>query len=430
MSTAPIHCAVADARTATELGNFGARMPVVTLALKRLLEKPALADAPRLLPSIAHVSDKKELGLADILMIGGGVLLDKYSNAEKVIKELAGKDATDGEAAGLDYDLHQAPVKWRSVLITFHMEVKATTDADRKEEAEHGLTMRDRVKQFAEMYGHAPEPSQYCVGIYAKNLEKAALSYPFDGGCDYRRSTPASGRRSTEDGASQKLTLSTGADVAAALKRKVTTLVLLHSDAPIDGAGFACDGYGARNGKTYWLTLKEAKAFEAKLKKMDKLSVSEATAIADWLEERLEELTNPPRLESLAAALMHTLDAFEARLIGKADAAEAVAEARKVAAAATAAKSPKAPKAPKGPKSPKGPNPPKVSPAGPSTALTPAKRPAEGEGEKLERLDTGNPLGPPCRKFQIGKCSGKCRFSHVTGAVEGTATEAATEDGA
>jgi len=30
----------------------------------------------------------------------------------------------------------------------------------------------------------------------------------------------------------------------------------------------------------------------------------------------------------------------------------------------------------------------------------------------LERMEGGNPAGPPCRNFASGTCNGKCRYSH------------------
>ena len=45
-----------------------------------------------------------------------------------------------------------------------------------------------------------------------------------------------------------------------------------------------------------------------------------------------------------------------------------------------------------------------------------AKKPkADGKKKQtdgLERMDGGNPAGPPCRNFVKGTCNGPCRFSH------------------
>ena len=45
-----------------------------------------------------------------------------------------------------------------------------------------------------------------------------------------------------------------------------------------------------------------------------------------------------------------------------------------------------------------------------------AKKPkADGKKKQtdgLERMDGGNPAGPPCRNFAKGTCNGPCRFSH------------------
>jgi hypothetical protein len=34
------------------------------------------------------------------------------------------------------------------------------------------------------------------------------------------------------------------------------------------------------------------------------------------------------------------------------------------------------------------------------------------KGDLLERMEGGNPDGPPCRNFANGTCNGKCRYSH------------------
>ena len=61
------------------------------------------------------MASKACLGLSDILMLGGGVLLlgDKYQNAEKVVNELAG--GKDEATAKQDKTLHRNPLTWRQL---------------------------------------------------------------------------------------------------------------------------------------------------------------------------------------------------------------------------------------------------------------------------------------------------------------------------
>ena len=105
--------AVSDMRTEDELDHFTADMPLVSAGLKGILELDELLPAVRLLPAIAHVSGLTQLTISDILMVGGGCLLDKYSMSEKVLQELAGKTIADGTNRQLDYDLHSNLLKHR-----------------------------------------------------------------------------------------------------------------------------------------------------------------------------------------------------------------------------------------------------------------------------------------------------------------------------
>ena len=84
------HFAVADVRTPAELALFSHPMPLVTAAVKRMIETEHGRDAARLLPAISKVHGKPSLNLADLVYIGGGALIDTYKNIDKVMALLAG----------------------------------------------------------------------------------------------------------------------------------------------------------------------------------------------------------------------------------------------------------------------------------------------------------------------------------------------------
>jgi len=67
---------VDDARTAAELTAYGAPMPTVSTVVKRHLEKPELKEMARLLPGFADSIGKKHIDAQDVLVAGGGALLD------------------------------------------------------------------------------------------------------------------------------------------------------------------------------------------------------------------------------------------------------------------------------------------------------------------------------------------------------------------
>ena len=116
------HFAVADVRTPAELALFSHPMPLVTAAVKRMLETEHGREAARLLPIISKVHGKPSLNLADLVYIGGGALIDTYKNIDKVMALLAGSGVADGTAQGLDHALHAQYAKWRQVLLVTHRE--------------------------------------------------------------------------------------------------------------------------------------------------------------------------------------------------------------------------------------------------------------------------------------------------------------------
>ena len=408
--------AVSDMRTEEELDHFTADMPLVSAGLKGILELDELLPAVRLLPAIAHVSGLTQLTISDILMVGGGCLLDKYSMSEKVLQELAGKTIADGTNRQLDYDLHSNLLKHRHMLICLHRECVAVEKEDRIEKA-GTLSMAKQLDSFSATHHFELEPKQYSTGMYAKALFKAGLGYVYDDRTDWRRATPASGRRITvEDDGTAKLaaaaTLSSGADVRNCLVRKMYTVLLIHGEADLTGKGFRTEQYGTRGTTVHWITLADILAFEKATKDMAKLSTADATIEADWLEGKLAEQVNGTAKMTLACALGYKLPAFESRLNvaeGKAAAATRKTDQKRQLSPGEKSKAEKkkeqkkqkraAAKARKA-----------ALTAKPGPGAVTAVKP--GNGTPLKRMVGGNPAGPPCRNFESGKCTGPCRFSH------------------
>lgn len=112
-----------DPRTKEELAAFGHPMPKVTLELKRLLNSGVFT---RLLPAISKLCGKDELDLEDIVMMCGGILVETgrkdsgYSNADKVLKMMVGKNKDEGRKDQLDYMLHDKYEMWRSRFTDLH----------------------------------------------------------------------------------------------------------------------------------------------------------------------------------------------------------------------------------------------------------------------------------------------------------------------
>jgi hypothetical protein len=115
-----------------------------------------------------------------------------------------------------------------------------------------------------------------------------------------------------------------------------------------------------------------------------------------------------PFLRTLACALGENSDVFEARIDSRVVAATPPATKReKLDAGPPSAPSKKQKKA--------------AAKAAKLAAEAQAGKKSEGKKEKddekkvkagLDRMDGGNPAGPPCRNYAKGTCVGKCRFSH------------------
>ena len=416
---ASVYCSVDDPRTAAELANFPAAMPQVSVALKRVLEMNELTAATRLLPAISYVTSKKKLELIDIMTLGGGVLIDKYSAAEKVLWELAGKNQAEGATAKLDHDLWANFVKWRQLLISLHMEVTTRSKVVREEEAKTCVSMRERAIDFTRKYHYKLDQQEYSQGMYAKALERMGHTYLNDEATDYRRARPANGRQADEAGKdkmAKKTDYKSANEVVSSYIRKMTTIMLLHGDSALDGMGFSNDSYGEIVGQHFWITLQEVRALSKSMEPLRHVSTNEAMIICDWLDGRLNELTEAPHLKTLAAAVMAVKDTVESRAITKRDLALRVAK-----------NSPSTPKKDDRKKKKRAPD----DGAEKGTVTKPKVRKTEDESKtgQLKRLKGGNPDGPPCRAFANGTCTGKCRFSHVVAEGGGDGGDGGDVDG-
>ena len=418
MATTPFF-AVEDARTEEEHDHFGHPMPLVSAALKGVLAVDGLDGARRLLPSIAYVSGLSQLNITNILMVGGGCLLDKYSMAEKVLCELAGKTVADGTTRRLDYDLHANLFQHRHFLISLHRECIALEKDDREDRA-GTLSMEKQLTAFLGTYHFEPQPNQYSTGMYAKALYKSGLGYAYDDRTDWRRATPASGRRVTEasDGKSKLAApakLATGIDVRNCITRKLYTILLIHGDADISGQGYRNDShYGLLGTTVHWLTLSDILSFEKATRDMNSLPSNVAAMEVDWIEEKIAEHVKAPSYMTLACALGHVLAAFESRL----NVAESKVTSERLLEKKRTTGGPPEKKS-KGEKKrekklrlelkKKGENDKdKGGKPGTLTDLSKTGTP------KIKRMAGGNPAGLPCRNFASGTCKGPCRFSHAT----------------
>lgn len=403
--------AVKDVRTAAELANFAAPMPVVTAGLKRILDSPNCQDAVRLLPVLAKVHGKSRLAVIDVCYIGGGLLIgSNYKWIDKVLFEMAGKDVAEGQSRNLDYDLHSDYTKWRQALMMLHREATDVEKEDREELAQ-ATSIEDKLKWFGAQYHFSPESNQYCTGTYSKGLLKQGLSYEVDQRTDYRRSKPANARRGdvaiadkdkTSD-VSEKVTLATGQDVLDCLVRKFMTILLLFGDADISSHAFVANQHGLLAGTTRWITLADVFALKKACAGLAKLARAKAEELVDWFEEKISIAVKAPFFRTLACALGETNDVFEARIHSHIVAGTPPATKReKVDRVLPSAPSKKQKKA--AAKAAK-------AAAGPSDDKEPGGKKPE-EKRLLARMDGGNPAGPPCRNFAKGTCVGKCRFSH------------------
>ena len=400
-----------DLRTQDEYDEFDAPMPLVSAALKRIMSAEELHDACRLLPIIAKTLGKGKLQLSDIIFMGGGCLLDKYVLAEKVMKELTGGTAAAGKAAGLDVTLLVNPLKWRQLLIQLHRECVAVEKEDREERAGI-LDMGAQLEAFEKVYYFKPEQKQYSTDMFGKAIFKAGLDFKMDNRTDWRRASPASGRRDIAEAADGKKValaslakLQSGGDVRQCVMRKLFTIMLIHGDADISSFGFTTKHYGSRGSKVCWLTLADVKAFERSTADMEKLSHAAAAAEADWLEKHLAELIERPALMTLACALGQLLPAFESRL----NVAAGLAATTRLIEKKRPGGEPSRELSKLEKKKAK-----QLAKAEAKTKNKGALLAAPGGDDKakLKRMKGGNPAGPPCRNFKAGKCSGPCRFSH------------------
>jgi hypothetical protein len=407
--------AVVDVRTAAELVNFSYPMPAVSAGLKRILDSPNCQAAARLLPVIAKIHGLTSLTVIDICYVGGGVLMSGYKTIDKVLEEMAGKNVADGTTKGLDHDLHSNFTKWRQCLMMLHREATDVEKEDREEFAAQ-VSIEDKVKWFAGQYHFTPEANTYCSGAYSKCLLKQGLTYEIDQRTDYRRAKSASARRGDlfvpdkgkKTDVPEKVVIATGQDVFDCLVRKFMTLLLLFGDADIVSHGFTNGSYGALAGTTRWITLADVYKLKKAAAGLAKVTRAKAEELVDWFEEKISVAVKAPFLRTLACALGENSDVFEARI-----------DSRVVAATPPATKREKLDVGP--PSAPSKKQKKAAAKAAKLAAEAQAVKKSEGKKEKdddkkvkegLERMDGGNPAGPPCRNYAKGTCVGKCRFSH------------------
>jgi hypothetical protein len=409
------HFAVADLRTPAELAHFSHPMPLVTAAVKRMLETEHGRDAARLMPAISKVHGKPVLNLADLVYIGGGALIDTYKNIDKVMALLAGSDVTDGTAKVLDHALHAQYAKWRQVLLVTHREAVGVEKEEREEQASD-VSIEDKLVWFAGQYHFSPEPDQFSGGAFAKGLVQMGLGYEVDAKTDWRRARPSNGRRGEvpsgdkKKALSEKVSITTGLDVYNCLVRKMMTILLLFGDADIGAAKFVSTSRGVLSGTTRWVTLSDVYALKKACAGLQKLPSAKAEELVDWFEGKLSESVKAPLLRTLASALHEHLDVFEARIDSRTVAAVKRENPAREPAPVLSKKQKKAAKAAAALAA-------DAAAAGGAKPRTPdgkkavVKKPKD-QAQALPRMDGGNPDGAPCRKYAKGTCAGPCRFSH------------------
>jgi hypothetical protein len=402
---------VVDARTAAEFVNFNHPIPTVTGAVKRLLEKDTCKDAVRLLPILSKAHGKTAISLMDIVFMGGGSLVGNFKFVDKVMEQLAGKDVAHGQTNGLDFDLHANYAKWRQLLMVLHREATGVEKEEREEESQD-VAIEDKTAWFKSTYHFALEPESFSSGLYAKSLMKQGLGYALDARTDWRRAKPANGRRGEmlEDPKKRELPgkvhLGSGQDVYDCLVRKMMSILLLFGDADISKQGFTSGSHGLVAGTVRWIALEDVFALKKACFGMQKLARDKAEALADWFEEKLSAVIKTPSLKTLSCAIREHLDVLEARIDSRAHSTPSVTKRG-------AALEPPSPPSKRQKKAAA-----KVAKAAEAAAAAGkvVKKPkAEGKkkkGDLLERMEGGNPDGPPCRNFANGTCNGKCRFSH------------------
>ena len=408
------HFTVVDERTTTEEAHFSYPMPTVTIAVKRLVESESCKGAARLLPVLAKSHGKNTISLLDILFAGGGALIDNFKNIDKVMEQLAGKDFADGTTKGLDAHLHSHYAKWRQLLMVLHRSATGIEKEALEEEAQT-VAIEDKLPWFKATYRFIPEATAFCSGQYAKGLVKQGLSYTLDHRTDWRRAKPASGRRgdasdgSKKDELPAKVSIADSQDSVDALIRKMMSILLLFGDADISSQGFHSGSHGLLGTSVRWITLEDVYALKKATANLPKLSRQRNEEIIDWYEEKLASACSSSARKTLACAIRENIDAIEARIHAYAASAPSTSKRdakraslgepplskrqKKAAAKAAKAAVEAEPKAGAGAKKPK----------------------ADGKKKQtdgLERMDGGNPAGPPCRNFVKGTCNGPCRFSH------------------
>ena len=408
------HFTVVDARTTTEEAHFSYPMPTVTSAVKRIMESESCAGAARLLPILAKSHGKNTISLLDVLFVGGGALIDNFKNIDKVMEQLAGKDFADGTTKGLDSHLHSNYAKWRQLLMVLHRSATGVEKEALEEEAQT-VSIEDKLPWFKATYRFPPKATTFCSGQYAKGLVKQGLCYTLDHRTDWRRAKPASGRRgdasdgSKKDELPAKVSISDSQDSVDALIRKMMSILLLFGDADISSQGFHSGSHGLLGTSVRWITLEDVYALKEATANLPKLSRQRNEEIIDWYEEKLALACSSSARKTLACAIRENIDALEARIHAYAASAPSTSKRdakraplgepplskrqKKAAAKAAKAAVEAEPKAGAGAKKPK----------------------ADGKKKQtdgLERMDGGNPAGPPCRNFVKGTCNGPCRFSH------------------
>ena len=410
------HFTVVDARTATEEAHFSYPMPTVTSAVKRLMESESCAGAARLLPILAKSHGKNTISLLDVLFVGGGALIDNFKNIDKVMEQLAGKDFADGTAKGLDSHLHSNYAKWRQLLMVLHRSATGVEKEALEEEAQT-VSIEDKLPWFKATYRFPPKATTFCSGQYAKGLVKQGLCYTLDHRTDWRRAKPASGRRgdasdgSKKDELPAKVSIADSQDSVDALIRKMMSILLLFGDADISSQGFHSGSHGLLGTSVRWITLEDVYALKKASANLPKLSRQRNEEIIDWYEEKLALACSSSARKTLACAIRENIDALEARI--HAYAASAPSSSKRDAKRASPGEPPSqlskrqkkaAAKAAKA-----------AAEAEPKAGAGGKKPQADGKKKQtagLERMDGGNPAGPPCRNFVKGTCNGPCRFSH------------------
>jgi hypothetical protein len=350
----------------------------------------------------------------DIVFMGGGSLVANFKLVDKVMDQLAGKDVADGRARGLDFDLRADYPKWRQLLMVLHREATGVEKEEREEESQD-VAIEDKTVWFKSTYHFALEPDAFSSGLYAKSLMKQGLGYALDARTDWRRAKPANGRRgemlddSKKKELPGKVHLASGQDVYDCLMRKMMSILLLFGDADISKQGFTSGSHGVVAGTVRWIALEDVFALKKACFGLQRLARDKAEALVDWFEEKLSAVIKTPSLKTLSCAVREHLDVLEARIDSRAHSTPSTPSVPKRGAAL------EPPSAPSKRQKKAAAKAAKAAEAAAAAGKVVKKSPADGKkkkGDLLERMEGGNPAGPPCRNFASGTCNGKCRFSH------------------